>query len=298
MRHVCSAADDDEPEGVLLEILNARAVSSKKNSQTTGGKRAPTEHGYFTPRGEEKDIDTSQASVSVVTRLLNPTGEDRDENQSARMRRLCSATDDDEPEAMVLEMLNVRSSGNKSNLPIYRPNADVDLELVVESSLVEWDDESLPGPHSVHAATDVHLDFVDRGKFLYRSPVGAKSMHNMKTGPAEPVQRTLLKSSSMYDAKATPPRPRRHDDVTEPCSPGLLPSATKGAYSFSEERGEEKYNSEEELLEPEMDQSREFADVNSLFSKIRHNRLGFVASELEKGCDPSIRVRNLSRLLA
>ena len=45
--------------------------------------------------------------------------------------------------------------------------------------------------------------------------------------------------------------------------------------------------SEEEFIN---ESETEFAYVNALFSKIRHNRIGYVTGELEKGCDPSIRV--------
>lgn len=259
LRRICSGTDDDQPEDLILQYLN-------QSHPVAGRGRTPRE-----PSG----------GIALSART-----DDRMDTQSARMRRMCTGTDDDEPEAVLLELLNAQScqKGHAVGPPRSRgaPGAPEDLDSMAYVTVSDdWDSESNKMEEQEGRSV--------RPGSLYSSPVGHRSMLSMQAR-AEPSP-TLLKTSSLYNVQTTPTRGfRKFSDTPEPCSPGLLPSAKKQSYSFGDEAAEEWGDPDD----PGPETNREFAYVDSLFSKIRHNRTGYVAAELEKGCDPAMKVRWLS----
>jgi hypothetical protein len=306
LRRICSATEDEEPaEGLLLDILNRRSmksstkISTKASTETqhvtesaagatdTADTAAPPARGkgYSTPRGrDEPGPRSAEAGVEEW---------EREDSQSARMRRMCSGTDDDEAESVALELLNVHSSSFKQQYSSKKSQkygspvmSDLD-SLNIISVADDWEDDASVAPQQVvqqhsRSSKNMNLDLtVQSGGFLYGNPGVAKSMHSMKvnTGHSEyPIKRNLLKTNSLHNnVQTTPVRPSR--EPVDPGSPGLIPSSEKMRYDAKEE--------DKDYADPE---EQELSYVDNLFSKIRHNRVGFVAAELQTGCDPAIQV--------
>ena len=253
LRRICSATDDDEPEELVLELLNNRNYSHKEANSNL----RPLEH-----------------------------HEDREETQSARLSRLCSATDDDEPEALVIQLLNVKSNSikeSKKDLSVTeKDDAGSSSYLEVDE---DWNDDCSEAAPKKNGK-DMQLILIGRSGFLYGTPGVSKSMKSMPVRDGSPIQRDLLKTRSARVMQT----PERHvtwgTNIEEPCSPGLLPSALK---KQQQEEMEGEIDTEDRYAEEEkMDKELSYVDV--LFSKIRHNRVGYVSSELEKGCNPAIKV--------